>query len=123
MNVENPGHFVVSLRDLTFYSCIGVMEQERTVGNEFTVDVSFKFSAARFRPEDLDSTISYADVYTVIADHMRREWQLLESVSKSISDELSRRWPEIESIRVRITKKCPPISGIQGSCSVEFTRE
>lgn len=75
------GRFVIRLNGLRFYSRIGVFDQERSVGNEFRVDLTAVADASGFRSENLDTTVSYADIYDVVAEAMRREWLLLESVS------------------------------------------
>ncbi len=51
---------------------------------------------------------------------MSKEIQLLETMAKQISDTISIRWKEVEEIEIRIDKTQPPISGIQGSCGVEY---
>ncbi len=114
------GRFVIRLEGLRFYSRIGVFDQERSVGNEFRVDLTAVADASGFRSENLDTTVSYADIYDVVAEAMKREWQLLESVSNHIADTVLGRWGMISDIKVRITKISPPIPGIQGVCSVEY---
>ena len=42
------------------------MEQERLIGNEFIVDVEVDNDASHFEDENLDTTISYADIYEEI---------------------------------------------------------
>ncbi|MDE6393454.1 MAG: dihydroneopterin aldolase [Muribaculaceae bacterium] len=114
------GRFVIRLEGLRFYSRIGVFDQERSVGNEFLVDLTAVADASGFRRENLDTTVSYADIYEVVAEAMKREWQLLESVSSHIADTVIDRWTMISDVKVRITKLSPPIPGIQGVCSVEY---
>jgi dihydroneopterin aldolase len=114
------GRFVIRLNGLRFYSRIGVFDQERSVGNEFRVDLTAVADASGFRSENLDTTVSYADIYDVVAEAMRREWLLLESVSSYIADTVLDRWTLISDVKVCITKLSPPIPGIQGVCSVEY---
>lgn len=114
------GRFVIRLENLHFYSDIGVFEQERNVGNEFQVDVTLETDDTRFIPEHLDTSISYADIYEVVESNMKREWLLLESVSKSIGDSIKSKWNEVKAVKVRISKLSTPIAGIQGVCSVEY---
>lgn len=112
--------FLIKLRGLRFYSRIGVYEQERVVGNEFAVDVAVRYGAEHFEDENLSTTISYADIYAIVAEAMQREWMLLESAAKGISERISKRWAEVEEIRVTIEKATPPICGIMGSAAVEY---
>lgn len=110
--------FVIRLNDLKFYSRIGVMDQERAVGNEFTVDVEIKYPVEQFRPEDLSTTVSYADVYDMVARRMKQSWMLLESVAKVVSDDLHQRYPRIENLAVTIKKTSVPVRNMDGTASI-----
>lgn len=112
--------FTISLRHLKFFSAIGVFEQERRVGNEFIVNLTVRLDAAFFVPEDLSTTVSYADLYETVASTMGKEWLLLESAAKEIADNISVKNGEILEIKVEITKTKPPISGMTGEGSVEY---
>lgn len=76
--------FRITLSDLRFHASIGVADQERKVGNDFRVDMEIMMDASGFSVEQLSTTISYADVYDIISEEMRKEWLLLESVAKTI---------------------------------------
>lgn len=110
----------INLDGLRFYSCIGVFEQERAVGNDFEVSVSAEFDGAGFRSECLDTSVSYADLYDIIREEMSKEWFLLESVAEKICEIISGRWNMIEEVSVSIDKLSPPISGIRGKCGIEY---
>lgn len=114
--------FTIRLRNLKFFSRIGVFEQERQVGNEFEVNISVISDASRFEEEKLDSTVSYAEIFDLTAEEMGKEWLLLESASKSIAEKIFDLDDSISETRVEIAKLSPPISGLQGSCSVEYTK-
>lgn len=117
----NPAScFKICLQDLAFYSRIGVFTQERKVGNEFRVSISIKYDASDFEDENLETTISYADVYEIIKLQMDGEHLLLESVAKCITDTISKQWKNIVEISTSICKVAPPIPGITGSCAVEY---
>lgn len=112
--------FRINLKDLRFYSKIGVSDQERMVGNEYIVNVSIAYDACIFEEENLESSISYADVYEEIKEEMQVERQLLESAARCISRRISERWTFSQEIVVKIEKSIPPIPGIIGNCGVEY---
>ncbi len=112
--------FRISLNNLEFYARIGVGEQERQVGNMFRVDVVFDIDASGFVDEDIESTVSYADVYDIIKEEMKIPRMLLESTAKRIAENLKTAWPKILHSSVRIIKCSVPVSGITGNCSVEY---
>lgn len=113
--------FTIRLEKLRFFSRIGVFEQERKVGNEFSVDVTVVTDASHFIEENLETSLSYADVYSVVSEVMGEEWQLLESAAKNIAESLKMRWNIISGVTVKISKLAVPIVGIQGVCSVEYS--
>ena len=112
-------NFEISLNDIRFHARHGVFQQENAVGNEFSVDVSLTIP---YNPgvedDDLDATISYADVYEIIAEEMKRPRKLLEAVAASIAKRFTAKWPEIEKGHITICKSTPPIAGITGNAAV-----
>lgn len=112
--------FKIRLENLKFYSYIGVMPQEREVGNNFIVDVSLVIDASGFEYENLETTISYAEIYEIVADEMKIKRQLLESTATTIAERIEKTWNNAQHIKVKITKLTPPISGIDGHSSVEY---
>lgn len=112
--------FVINLEDLRFFSPIGVAEQERKVGNDFEVSVRIEFPAGLFEEERLQTSVSYADVYELVAAEMSCERLLLESVAKRISLRIREKWPFVEMVSAKVRKLSVPITGISGSCSVEY---
>jgi dihydroneopterin aldolase len=112
--------FTIRLEDLHFFSRIGVMEQERVVGNEFRVDIAFDLPSDDFVDEDLSTTISYADVYDYVSECMNTECLLLETVAKRIGEGLLNKYERIFNIRVKICKLSVPVVNMTGCASVEY---
>lgn len=112
--------FKISLRGLRFFSFIGVADQERTVGNEFEVGVEVHTDAAGFEYENLETSISYADIYDEVAAVMQEKHLLLESVAKKIAEKISTRWGIVNRVEVSVNKLSVPIAGMQGSAEVKF---
>lgn len=109
----------ISLSDLRFHSKIGVLPQEQIVGNEFIVDSSVRIPySERMENDDLDVSISYADIYSIIEEEMEKPRKLLEACCVSIANRLKEKWGMIESGSITICKSTPPISGITGSAKV-----
>lgn len=112
--------FKIKLIDLRFFSRIGVFEQERKVGNDFILNLEIKIDASGFIEENLESSISYAEVYKEVKDIMDKDWFLLETVAVKIKETLTVRWPFILNGAISITKVSPPIPGINGQCGIEY---
>lgn len=112
----------VALRDCRFYGHHGVMEQEQVAGNEFSVSLEVVYTPGETISDDIEKTISYADLYEIVKEEMEAPRKLLETVAASITDRICRRWPQVTRADVAITKITPPIPGITGSATVTFSR-
>lgn len=112
--------FKIKLSGLRFYGRIGVSDQERSVGNEFECNVEVEFPDEDFVPEDLSTSISYAEIFDDINQIFKCEYLLLETVAQTIGRSLQEHYPLIIRGKVEITKLAPPIPGIYGECEVEF---
>lgn len=110
----------ISLNGLRFYGKIGVLEQERIVGNEYEVNIKVKYQPSLPVSDDLSSTISYADIFEIVRQRIERGGQLLEKVAYDISETISERWTNIIEGETEIIKLKPPIPGIEGSCGVKY---
>lgn len=113
--------FIIRLEDLRFFARIGVDARERAVGNDFRVDLRLVTGAENFQTENVDTVISYADLYEIVEWAMHQQWLLIESASIAIHTRIFEKWPgKILDLSIKITKLTPPITNIQGSASVEY---
>lgn len=111
----------IALSDLHFHARHGVFKQENIVGNEFIVALNVRIPFTDgIDDDDLDATISYADLYDIIADEMKRPRKLLETVANDICLRICGKWPQILSGEITICKSTPPIPGITGNASVSI---
>lgn len=110
----------ISLNDLRFYSYHGVYAAERSEGNEFIVSVSVRIPYADDKIDDLDVTISYADLFEIVEEEMNSQQQLLETVALRIKNNLKRKFPQIRGGWIKIEKKRPPIKRMLGTASVKL---
>ncbi len=109
----------INLDHITFYAYHGVLEQERRVGNTFEVSVSAEVDCPLSLVSDaLEDTISYADMYALIAEQMAIPAQLLEHVCGRIALRLFEAFAPIEALRVSVSKRKPPIAGDIPSATV-----
>lgn len=118
---DREPQFTISLKDLRFFSTIGLFEQERLIGNEFIVNIDVSFY--RSTPVDdnsLDEMISYVDIYNIVNEEMKTGGKLLETVAWRISKRIKNEKPIISYGKITIAKMRPPISGIDGFASVSL---
>jgi len=109
----------IFIENARIYGRHGVLEQERRVGNEFIVNLSVRVPVSDLMKEDqLAGTVSYAELYEIVAEEMAKPRMLLESVAIGIADKVKSRFPEVKGGWISITKSTPPIAGISGSAGV-----
>lgn len=116
----------IFLKDLRFYAYHGVAPQETAIGNEFTVNLRLKADLFRAAGTDeVEDTVSYADVYEAVKAEMEIPSKLLEHVCGRIVKRLFEDFPAIEEIEITLSKRNPPMGADIGGAGVEMlcTRE
>ena len=109
----------ILLENMKFHAFHGVLPEERTVGNTYSVTVKFTFDFSKAaKSDDLGETINYAEVYELVKGEMRQESKLIEHVAQRILDRMLLRFSQIKSAEVRLSKHNPPLSGEVGKSTV-----
>lgn len=102
----------IEIDNIRFYAYHGVLDQERVVGNHFSVSVRLEADVMEAsKTDDLLATISYADVCAVVAQEMQIPSQLLEHVCGRIYRSLRAAFPSILRLDVSVYKYNPPGCG------------
>ena len=106
---------VITIDRLHLRACHGVLEQERTVGNEFEVTVRLSYPPAlrAAHSDELSETVNYAEIVDDIKAVMATPSRLIEHVCGRLRDALLERYPECDGGMVQVTKLSPPIPGVQ----------
>lgn len=109
----------ITLHEMRFYAYHGVFAQEQRVGNHFIVELTFWADIAEsLHRDELEETISYADVYEVIKAEMTIPSRLLEHVVGRISERLFATFPRMQRIALTLSKCNPPFPGEVHSAAV-----
>ncbi len=72
--------------------------------------------------DDLNDTISYADINDIIHQEMKIKSKLLEHVAGRIISKIHDSFPQIDYIRLKLTKTAPPMQGEMKGASVELEK-
>lgn len=97
------------------------MPQETAVGADFIVSLRVGYDISRaIRTDDVDDTLSYADMLAVIQREMKIPSKLLEHVAGRIASALQKAFPDITSIDLSITKINPPMGAECHGAGVEI---
>ena len=113
----------IFVNDIQLHARHGVLPQERQVGNDYVVSVVVETAQERAaQTDELTDTVNYALVADLVRQEMAQPSKLLEHVCGRICRRLLHDFPILCSATVRITKKNPPITGLQCEGSgVELT--
>ncbi len=114
----------IYLNDLRIYAMHGVGEQENIVGNSYIINIELDADYSRAALTDnLDYTVSYADVYELVREEMAVPSKLLEHVAYRIASHILERFELVSSVSVSLMKENPPMGADIASCGVHITLE
>ena len=110
----------IYLKNVRFHAYHGVLQQERTVGNDYVVNltVGYDFTGA-METDELSATINYAELYEIIKEEMAIPSKLLEHVAGRIGKRLFSEYSAICQIQLAITKENPPFGADCDGAGVE----
>lgn len=95
------------------------MPQERQVGAWFTLDLEIGVSDCRCAEDDnIEDTVSYADVYDIVCKEMAIPSNLLEHAGKRICESIYSVFENVTDIEIAICKETPPMGGDRLSACV-----
>ncbi len=110
---------IISLEGIEFFAFHGVYEEEKRIGNRFSIDVHIDADIAKAGvSDDLLDTVDYQRVYEMIEGVMRGSSHLLENIARHIIQVIRQAYPAVGEITVKVSKLNPPIGAICRSASV-----
>ena len=112
------------LQNMIFYGYHGVFAAEKELGQRLEVDVELQLDLrAAGVNDDLEATINYVEVYTVVKEIVEeRAFNLMEAVAEEIAGTLLGAY-SLQEVCVRIRKPQPPVGGTMDSFTVEIRRQ
>ena len=111
----------IVLDNLVFHAYHGVAPQEQVVGNEFYINLRLKVNFGQAATTDeLDNTVSYADVFEAVKDEMNIPSKLLEHITNRIVERLLNDFPLIEEVEIKLTKRNPPMGADIDAAGIEM---
>jgi 7,8-dihydroneopterin aldolase/epimerase/oxygenase len=111
----------VSLEGMEFYARHGYYEEERIIGNKYSVDVTIELDFLDASNNDkLEGTVNYEKVYEIVSGVMAVDARLLEHLAGKIILDLKLAFPQITKSIVKVSKYNPPIKGLCHRATVEM---
>lgn len=100
----------ISLKNVRFHARHGVMSQERTVGADFTVNLTVSTDLSKAAETDnVNDTVNYAALYDMLHEEMNIPSQLLEHVAGRVAQRIMESFSTITTVDIEIIKNNPPI--------------
>ncbi|WBV58721.1 dihydroneopterin aldolase [Chryseobacterium sp. Chry.R1] len=113
----------IFLEDVKIYAYHGVLPEENIIGTYYILNLEIHtdlWKAAE--SDDLNDTISYADINDIILEEMKVKSKLLEHVAGRIISKINENFPEVSYIKLKITKTAPPMQGEMKGASIELEK-
>ena len=108
------------MEGMKFHAFHGVLPQENLVGAYYYVDLKLKTDFTRASETDeLEGTVSYADIYASVKEEMNMPSKLLEHVCQHIASRLFKDFPTIVGIDICLYKENPPMGACAQRIGVE----
>ncbi|CAH0293104.1 dihydroneopterin aldolase [Chryseobacterium sp. Bi04] len=113
----------IYLEDVKIYAYHGVLPEENIIGTYYILNLELHTDLWEAAESDnLNDTISYADINDIIHTEMKIKSKLLEHVAGRIISKIHDNFPQIDYIRLRVTKTAPPMQGEMRGASIELEK-
>jgi len=120
MDVMNIVTSRILMQGVRFYAYHGVLPQENIVGHYYLVDLEMDVDcSSAMLSDDLNDTVSYADVYEILKSEMAVPSKLLEHVVCRISKSIFAKYDTVKKVKIRLMKQNPPMGTDGASAGVE----
>ena len=91
------------------------------MGNDYIINLSIAIDLSKaIESDNLNDTISYAEVFDVVKKTMLVKCDLIEKVAGNIAKELFKAFENINELKISITKRNPPMGADCSGASVEL---
>lgn len=114
----------IIMKNLAFYGYHGVMEEEKTLGQKFFIDIELHAELSKAgKSDDVEDTIHYGEVYEVIKNRVE-EWRfkLIEALAENIAQAVLDKFLSVQEIHVTVRKPEAPVPGLFDYVGVEIRR-
>jgi dihydroneopterin aldolase len=101
----------VALNDVKCFAYHGFYPEEQLTGTEFLVSVEVNFIPTGGDTEDLDRTVNYEVINTIIQEEMASTKKMLESVVNIMLNRVLSAYPFVATAKAAIRKMHPPMPG------------
>lgn len=114
----------IRMKNLAFFGYHGVMEEEKTLGQKFFLDIELYADLNKAgKSDEVEDTVHYGEVYEVVKDIVEnKRFKLIEALAESIADSVLEGFKKVQKINVTVRKPEAPVAGIFDYVAVEIER-
>ena len=116
--------FTIRLIDVRFDIRIGILPQEQIVSQPVSISLEVSIASKDFETsfpeENLQASISYAELYRLMEEEMKDGSGLLETLAVRLSRRIQKSYPSVLKGVIEITKLNPPIPGMAGKAGIKY---
>ncbi len=113
----------IELEDIELYAYHGCFKEEQIVGNYFNVNISLQADCSTpSKSDNIKDAVNYQRIYDIAKEQMAITSHLLEHVAQRIIDALYNEFSGISNVKVKVSKKNPPLGGQLHRVSVTLTK-
>lgn len=111
--------FTIKLNNLKFYAYIGVLPEEKELGQQIEVDIEVQVKG-EVKHDQLDESISYVDFFEIARDNVENSRvDLVETLAWSIARQIEALDTDrILGVTVRVRKFSVPIPALLDSAEI-----
>jgi dihydroneopterin aldolase len=113
----------IYLEDVKIYAYHGVLPEENIIGTYYILNLEIHtdlWKAAE--SDDLNDTISYADINDILHQEMQIKSKLLEHVAGRIINKINEKFSNVSYVKLKLTKTAPPMKGEMKGASIELEK-
>lgn len=114
----------IIMKNLAFYGYHGAMEEEKTLGQKFFIDVEIYTDLNKAgKSDDVIDTVHYGEVYEVIKSRVE-DWRfmLIEALAENIADSILEKFIKVQKINITVKKPEAPVPGVFDHVAVQIER-
>jgi dihydroneopterin aldolase len=108
----------VELKNIRIYAFHGIYEGENRTGSPYEVGVKVCYEEGKADFSDINDTINYADLFSIVKQRMLVPTPLLEKVADGIIRRIKHQYPNIREVILSIYKLEAPIENFEGKVGV-----
>ena len=109
----------LKIEDIKLWARVGVLDEERELGQLFTLDVHLWIDFENCtKNDDIKKTVDYSKLVKILKDHSKKIYCLtIEKYSNEILKTINKEFKP-KRTKIMLTKCSPPITGFDGKVSI-----